>query len=144
MRDGFHQFQHVHFDAQFLDQLAAQAFLERLERLTFAAREFPQVREVSARRTLREEQPTLSKHQTGGNVDGFHRGDIWKTPPDARTVEARDESSNPLGCIAITSGIESSFPPRFSRVFPKLSRVGFAGYAAAHRITDSELIELKR
>jgi hypothetical protein len=49
-------------DAQFLGQFALEALEHRFPGLAFAAGEFPQPRQVPARRTLRNEQEAFAKN----------------------------------------------------------------------------------
>lgn len=91
MRDGFDHFSHFHLDAQFLHQLALQRLLEGFRLLSLAAGELPQSGEMSASRTLGDEESSVAEDKGSGNFDGLHEVPerFPLLPPDTLVDEAQ-------------------------------------------------------
>ncbi len=60
---------HLNFNSEFFHEFASQAFLERLTRLAFASRKFPQPRKMNSGETLGDQQPAFVKHQPCRDLD---------------------------------------------------------------------------
>lgn len=60
---------HRDFDAQFLHQLAAQAVLERLVGMAFAAGEFPEPGQVRIGAPLCDQEPAIAEDQSRRDLD---------------------------------------------------------------------------
>jgi hypothetical protein len=58
--------------AQFLAKFPNEATLKRLAQLAFAAREFPEARQVTAFEALGDEKFLLVKNQPSSDVDGLN------------------------------------------------------------------------
>ena len=71
MGETFEQFADLHFDAQFLAQLARKTFFEGFGPLAFAAGKFPQAAQVGIGMTLGDKQLSIAKDQSGADFDGF-------------------------------------------------------------------------
>ena len=72
MRDGFHQFAYLHFDAQFLHQFPAKTLFERLACFALAARELPKATQMTVGRSLSNKKPAVAEDKAGGDVNGVH------------------------------------------------------------------------
>lgn len=57
------------FHTQFFPQFANETLSQSFSWFTFAARKFPQPTEMRVGMTLRDQQPTLAKNQSGSNVN---------------------------------------------------------------------------
>lgn len=73
VRDGLDEFADLDLNVQFLAELPPQALLEGLIRLALAAREFPEPGKMSARRTLRDQEFSASKDESGGHFNDTRR-----------------------------------------------------------------------
>lgn len=69
MRDGLDKPANLHFDAEFLHQLAMQRLFEGFARFTLPAGEFPQSGEMPASRTLGDEEFAVPKDQSCADLD---------------------------------------------------------------------------
>ena len=91
MGDGIDQFSHFHLDAQFLHQLALQRLFEGFRRLSLAAGKLPKPGEMTASRTLSDEEAAVTEHEGSGNFDSLHEVPerFPRLPPDTLVDEAQ-------------------------------------------------------
>lgn len=69
VRERFDQIANPGVDAQFLGQLAVEALLEGFVGLAFAARKFPQARQMRIGPASGDEEFPLAENQPGRHVD---------------------------------------------------------------------------
>jgi hypothetical protein len=86
VRDGPQPFAHVHFDAQFLLQLALKTSFERFARFAFAAWELPTTPEMVAGAALSDEDAAIPENDSRGDFNRISRldGRGWRFAPFAR------------------------------------------------------------